>query len=292
MFNFLGRPYPFLFSIKKVALASGLIGLFITLIFYFLPVIDSVPTQVLPLSILIRAVSYGVITSISIHLVFGVVTNYFYSESKKENWTISRQFFIISLLLFTITLLNYIFILLISINPKTFFSFDFITHLFIKVIILGLLPTFFLTWVDYTVRLKQNLLQTQEHNQLLSKVISHDKEDNHEMSFSSENKNEPIHFNLNKLLFIKSEGNYVEIYTSNESSVEKNVYRASLSFLEDKLNKFEFVFKTHRSYIVNLHNIKFTKGDARNYQLFFDGLDINVPVSRAKFKEFNEKIKK
>jgi len=55
---------------------------------------------------------------------------------------------------------------------------------------------------------------------------------------------------LNDILWIKSDGNYLEIKTKQK----EELIRASLSGFIEKLNSDQF-FRTHKSYIVNLKNI-------------------------------------
>ncbi len=97
-----------------------------------------------------------------------------------------------------------------------------------------------------------------------------------------------ITFIIDNLLFVKADGNYIEVYTNENNNLETKLYRASIQSVEDKLVDYPFIMRTHRTYIVNVNNIAYTKGNARNYHLFFDETDINIPVARSRFKKFNE----
>ena len=279
------KPYPFLFSRNKVIFMAGFVGIFIFLTFLLFPSIDSTSLNILPVSILQKAIVYGLLSSLGVFIVFGGVTNYFFSENKKENWLVKDHLLIIVLLLLVITLLNYAYLILVSKDPSFFLSFSFLSVLFAKVFFLGIIPSFIITWIDYTLKLKQNLLQTQEYNTRLNK--SETKTVAQTIHILSANKNEAIDLDIDALLFIKSDGNYIEVYTTDEAVLEKKVYRMTLAVMEKELSEFSFLFRTHRSYIVNVNNIFLTKGNARNYQLFFNGVDESVPVSRNKFKAFN-----
>jgi len=281
----LQKPYPFLFSQNKVIFMAIFVGVFIFLTFLLFPSIDSTSLNVLDVSVVNKAIVYGLLSSLGVLIVFGGVTNYFFNENKKENWLVKDHLFMIALLLLVITLLNYAYLILVAKKPSFFLSFSFLSILFVKVIFLGVIPSVIITWIDYTMKLKQNLLQTQEYNALLNKssTITSSKT----IHISSANKNEEIDLDIDALLFIKSDGNYIEVYTNNQGLIEKKLYRMTLAVMEKELSEFSFLFRAHRSYIVNINNILFTKGNARNYQLFFKGVDESVPVSRNKFKDFN-----
>jgi len=60
-----------------------------------------------------------------------------------------------------------------------------------------------------------------------------------------------------------------------------------LQTVEDNMKNYPNIIRTHRSYMVNVKNIKLTTGNARNYQLFFEGTNQIVPVARSRFKAFN-----
>ena len=65
-------------------------------------------------------------------------------------------------------------------------------------------------------------------------------------------------------------------------------YKAVKQKIENELTKYPFIIRTHRTYIVNIKNISHTKGNARNYQLYFSKTELSVPVARSRFEKFNE----
>jgi len=151
-------------------------------------------------------------------------------------------------------------------------------------------------WVNYTIILKRNLKHVEQNNEKLEERLAikentAEKPENHQIiSIESILKNEVIKFDINDLLFIKSDGNYIEVYTQNANETKHQLYRAPLQMIEEKLNDFAQIVRTHRSYLVNINNIKRTIGNARNYQLIFEGTNIQVPVSRNRFSDFNQAI--
>lgn len=88
-------------------------------------------------------------------------------------------------------------------------------------------------------------------------------------------------------LFAKVESNYTEIVISSSNGIEKNLIRITLKELEDQLREVKSIFKTHRSYLVNINAIASISGNAQGYQLRFQNLKTSVPVSRSNISNFN-----
>ncbi|WP_366512832.1 LytTR family transcriptional regulator DNA-binding domain-containing protein [Kordia sp.] len=57
--------------------------------------------------------------------------------------------------------------------------------------------------------------------------------------------------------------------------------------MEIRLQEFSNIYKTHRSYLVNLDKIISCSGNAQGYQLSLENYTNTVPVSRSKLKAFN-----
>ena len=57
--------------------------------------------------------------------------------------------------------------------------------------------------------------------------------------------------------------------------------------LEDHLYDFPYLFKTHRSYLVHLHEITANSGNAQGYQLTLKKSSDTIPVSRSNIAKFN-----
>lgn len=84
-----------------------------------------------------------------------------------------------------------------------------------------------------------------------------------------------------QLLFIKSEGNYIEVYFK-EDGVKKKLIRNTLSSIADRYPEF---FRPHRSYLVNVDQVSRIGGNSQGYTLHFAEVDFSIPVSRNKKAE-------
>lgn len=89
-----------------------------------------------------------------------------------------------------------------------------------------------------------------------------------------------------QLIYIKSAGNYLEIYYRKGNETTREVIRASLKDLDDKIIG-TGVIKTHRSYLVNIQHISSFKKTRKGYTLVVNHVpDILVPVSSGYKKDF------
>lgn len=85
---------------------------------------------------------------------------------------------------------------------------------------------------------------------------------------------------INDILWIKSDGNYLEINTLHK----KEIIRATMSGFIDRLNRNNF-FRTHKSYIVNLDYL--TKFETPYVTI----LDTRIPISKTFSEELLKRIK-
>ncbi|PLX05865.1 MAG: hypothetical protein C0596_15295 [Marinilabiliales bacterium] len=107
----------------------------------------------------------------------------------------------------------------------------------------------------------------------------------------AENEKDYFEIKLNELLFIEANDNYSGIYIAHDNQIKKLLLRSSLKRMEDQLKDFDFITRCHKSYIVNIHNIKKISGNAQGYKLHFEDTDIEIPVSRSFPKSIIQKIK-
>ena len=289
MIKFLKKPYPFLFSFKKtviIALIVGVVSGFLNSI----RLDESFANQYLTLPRIQIAFIFGLIIFISIILILYLFTKFVISEKRKDNWNIFNEFALVLFLLLTIIAFNYSFLILISKDNSEFLTFIFFSKIVAYALTTGFVISTIIIWINYTIIIKENLKQSLVHNERL-KAILKDKQENFDdliVSFPSNIQNENITFNIKHLLFIKSEGNYIEVFTRTNNEIKTQFYRASIQKIEDGLVNYPYVIRSHRTYLVNIKKISHTKGNARNYHLYFDETELNIPVARSRFKNFNE----
>ncbi len=103
------------------------------------------------------------------------------------------------------------------------------------------------------------------------------------ISIESNNKKEnTIVVESQDLLYIKSCGNYIEVWT--KTHTKPYIVRNSLNYIEAKLSKNEFL-KIHRSYIVNIKTLDSLILTGSTYTVKIIGSDLLIPISRSVVKE-------
>ena len=287
--KFLNKSYPFLFSLKKTVIFAVIIGV-VSGFLNSIRLNENFVNQHLTLPKIQVSFIFSLIVFFSIILILHFFTKFILSEKTKDNWTIFKELSLVSLLLLTIITFNYSFLILISKNNSDVLNIAFFFKIVFYALTTGLVISTIITWINYTIILKENLKQSLIHNNNLKKILKtkQEKTDDLIINLPSNIQTENIIFNLEQLLFIKSDGNYVEIYSQINNKLKTQLYRASIQSIEDKLINYPYIIRTHRTYLVNIKNISHTKGNARNYQLYFEGAELSIPVARSRFKRFNE----
>ena len=100
------------------------------------------------------------------------------------------------------------------------------------------------------------------------------------ITLKSEGTEPPLTFELNELLYIQAQQNYVRIVCQQQDQITERLLRSSLKAIESQLQTDSLV-RCHRSNIVNLHHIKKITGNAQGYQLTLNPNIETIPVSRT-----------
>lgn len=111
---------------------------------------------------------------------------------------------------------------------------------------------------------------------------------NEQVLLVSDNQDEDLMLALDELLFIQAADNYVAVHSSRQGQLEKRMLRAPLKRMEASLAAYPFVWKCHKSYLVNLNRVVHISGNAQGYRLLLDEGEHSIPVSRQN----NEALKK
>lgn len=96
-----------------------------------------------------------------------------------------------------------------------------------------------------------------------------------------------VRLSADKIVYIEALGNYLIIfYRDNE--IKKITVRETMSNIEQKIGSRSFLYKPHRSFLVNLKSIKNITGDSKGLQIHLMNSDKVIPVSRNKISEFRK----
>ena len=102
------------------------------------------------------------------------------------------------------------------------------------------------------------------------------------IEFTSENKKDILRIEIDNILYLEGQENYVAIYYLGNNSITKKLLRSTMQRMEVHL-KDSPIIRCHRSYFINSAKITHANRQASLYTIQLDGLQNEIPVS-DKFK--------
>lgn len=110
------------------------------------------------------------------------------------------------------------------------------------------------------------------------------------LTITGENNKVLLAINYDQLLYVKSSGNYLDIYYLRGETASKELVRVSLKELEAKITDSSIV-RIHRSYMVNKHKISSFKKTRKGYKLLVQHAPEEIlPVSLGYKDKFEEAL--
>lgn len=290
-FNLLKRPHPFIFTPMSFLLPGVVVFI---LMFVLSPFgLDNLPvfTQ------LLYASMFGFIGIAGVLLTISALRWIAPAFMKEEKWTIGKEALLVVLVILTISILIYISFLLSGFIPEN--NVSFLAEIILQTIGISIVPVTLLILYEQFAHQKKKLIQARELTLELrqrSAILSHKKRASDEIEsepiapssgilLKAENGTIELQVNPLQLIYLKSDGNYVEVfYTKSAGELKKKLIRNRLKNLLEQLPESTF-FRCHKSYAVNADHIISVNGNARNFELSLDHIDEPIPVSRSKSDE-------
>ena len=205
----------------------------------------------------------------------------------EENWTVGKEVILVVLVIGGICLIIFFVFLVSGISDIELW--DLFKQVVVNTLAISALPVTVMILFEQYFYQKEKL---EEANRLTKELIalkSEQKYQNAEVQsrsklvlFKAENEKVELQLKPEEVLYLKSDGNYVEIfYQSGNGHVQKKLVRNRLKVFSEILPKSLF-FQCHKSFIVNGSHIVSVEGNARNYELILRGSEERIPVSRSK----------
>jgi hypothetical protein len=284
IFKFLKSPFPFAENLyRKWGIILG-VGFFVWL---FLKIFQ--PFGLYDLEMTHKDlffIGYGVLSSLVLFIMFYVFPKLFPAAFSERNWTLGKHLLWLMVMLFLIGMGNFIYSCSIGIficSSRTFLLFQFYT------LVIGLFPVVGLTVLTlqalksrYTSEAddisRQNFMKNTEASPEREIILS-----------SASVSEEDLVFQMSELYGIASDGNYIRVFLKSKERPEQNIMRKTLKETEDELAEVDEILRVHRSYLVNLGEVKRVTGNAQGLILHFDNSDISIPVSRKYISDFRSK---
>ena len=278
MRNVFNNPYPFSDDLKlntKIIFFTSL-GIF-AFLFLFQPFdINSLPVKVK--YYLLSGLAGITFLSLSLNLL--LIPSLFPKKFTSEGWNIKKEILWYMWILFTI-LVGYFFFT----NALGAMKFGF--AMVIKLLLTAVIPISIVIIVNHNKMLRSHLKLADE----ISKKLNDNKLVQEKIVyFDSDYQKDSLAINVSLLLLIRSANNYIEVFWKDAENIRNQMVRCSMLYAEELLKDHKFIFKCHRSYIVNINYIDRIEGNSEGYRLFFENVSFPIPVSKNSIERLRELI--
>jgi DNA-binding LytR/AlgR family response regulator len=243
---------------------------------------------------IVYALVFAALTNLVVFLLVILLRVIFPVWMNEDRWTIGKELALFGVVLFGICLFYFTGFLMLELTDIPFLL------LFKKVVfhtlLISFIPILAVVIAEQLYHQKQKLTQAKRISDTLRKrahssPINSNENAAHQdivISLTAENGSIELEIRPEKLLFLKSDGNYVEvIYLTQEQELHKTLIRNRLKMLGAQLPASLF-YRCHKSYIVNLSHIHHVEGNARNLELHLTVADAIIPVSRSKSDQITQ----
>jgi len=195
-----------------------------------------------------------------------------------KKWTVLKEIFWNIWIIFTIAAGYFIYFKLVG-----HFSFGF--YILVKVLILSSIPVSILIPYNRNRLLRMHLQSALELNSYLKEKTNPLPKIIH---LRSDYDKDDLSVDANELLFIRSANNYIEVFWQDRKGSHSQLVRCTLKCAEEAAREYPFIFKCHRAFIVNIHQIRRLEGNSQGYMLYVGEDQRPVSVSRKYISQFKE----
>lgn len=282
------KPHPFIFNTYSVVVPSVITFL----ILIFLSPFSFSELPIYTRTAIATIISVIVALSIlgSVHLL-KLVAPRFMSE---EKWTIGKEFLLfLSVVLIIILLISTGSIFISSEDENIFDLVLKTTGLTLAISAFPILISILFEQYRHQKKQLQKAASLTTELRTLTQKLHEEKISsfqNDQIQIRNEKDEVELQLETQDLLFMKSEGNYIEVFYKNQDKVEKQLIRNRLKSMENQLPESKFL-RCHNRYMVNGGQIMRVEGNARNLSLFLKGIQDPIPVSRSKVNVIDEYLK-
>jgi len=278
MLNIFNKPYPFNDDLKH----NSIIIFFTSLgVFVFLFLFQPFDINALPVREKYYLMSgFAVITFLALSLHLLIIPSLFPKKFSSSEWSIKKEILWNLWILFTI-LAGYF--LLTNFLGTMKFGFSMV----IKLVLTAVIPLSILIIVNHNKMLRSHLKVADELNKKLKENKSIQEKI---VYFNSDYQKDSLAIKINSLLFIRSANNYIEVFWKEGGNIKNQMVRCSLLYAEGILKEHKFIFKCHRSYMINISYIDRIEGNSQEYKLFFENVSFPIPVSKNSVSKLKELI--
>ncbi len=279
LFSWLSRPYYFNHSKSYKLLVSLGFGIFV---FLFLAIFKPFGVAQLGDNITVYSFGFGVLTTFGLLLSLFLLPLIFKKKFESENWTIGKNVLFTIWIIVLISSFNWYYKFLVVNDYSGSFN-DYISFLNYTVAV-GIFPSILFFIIDEKKSRKKREKIAEIITKEKKKTIQTEKKAK-TISLTSDNKKDVFEIDINNLVYITSEGNYVCVFTKKNGQLKENILRTTLTKIYSELSDYNHMIRCHKSYIINSNHIREIRGNARGYTLQSSSITFPIPVSRSFPKE-------
>lgn len=285
LFQVLKRPYPVTDGKTYIIRDAVVGGVFVTLFLFLFRPFGMSSADLTGWQMFFICLQYGLVTYV-VGLIWGLFILAFPALFDDKHWNVGKE--IISVV---------VFIVLISIANMIFTNMRYggslswtILLIWVRITLsIGIFP------IALGVLLQQIRLarkfgnEAQTINQHLHEQHPVEQQDSI-VTLYGDNQNEMLTLNIQHLLYLEADDNYVEVVFISDDALTRKVLRAPLKKMEEYLAPWPFFFRCHRAFIVNLQQVDQISGNAQGYKLHLFNCPELIPVSRTLNNIIREKL--
>jgi len=203
---------------------------------------------------------------------------------QSENWTLCEEYLQIGVILLLAGLSSFFMRDLIYNNTNNW-SWHYLWEEIRNCFVAGIFFYFFLRLSSFYFESKKGSPFVLQFIQLNIKSKTTDAAS--KLYVNTQVKQDNFSLDIDQLLFVKADGNYIELTKTNGNQITTEVKRISLTQFEAQITDYPNFFRCHRTYLVNMFKVEKVSGNSQGYLLSFHETTIKVPVSRKQIESFN-----
>ena len=274
--NWLKKPYFFESDPKTHLYLSIAIGSFVFLFIYgFRPFGMSEVKN----NLFFYSLGFGAVTFCVQSFLFIIIPYFF----KNEKWTIGKNILFLLLLILLISSCNWFYNSNVQISENGYMLS--LKDIFLYTFSIGIFPIFLYTFFSEKInRTKREKASKKIMELKVSKKIEkiNVKSD---ITIFAQNKKDSFTFDVEKLVYITSQGNYASFFFNSKNGLVEKILRTTLNNITKDLSTYNSIKRCHKSYIINTKFMYSISGNARGYYLESNLLSKKIPISRRIKKE-------
>ena len=286
----LNTPHPFIYNWTSVVIPGAAT---ILLLLVFAPF--GMAAMALPNRIAL-ACTIGLVVAGSVVLMMAILKRLVPIQTLEDQWTVGREIGLTLAVVVVITLLNFVVLFFWGIGTND------VPRLFqltvLRTVLVSIFPIVLMVLVQQSNENRKQLKRAAAMAQQLQAQLQAAQNTSQTTAaqdkylFETESGKPVMRLAPQEVAFVKSDGNYVEVYHKNEGSqLTKTLIRNKLKAFVDALPT-EHFFHCHKSYLVNTSYIQAVRGNARNYEVRLAHHEAWLPVSRSKSVALTQRFQK